>query len=278
MGKSSLYVFGTGNANATRCYNTCFALRSDNEFFMVDAGGGNGILSILKDMNVRLTDIHHIFVTHEHTDHILGVVWMIRMIAASMRKGSYQGELHIYCHDGLTSTIETLARLTVQKKFCDLIGDRIHLIPVSDGETRRILNMDLTFFDIHSSKARQYGFTAVFSDGKKLCFAGDEPLQPVCESYADKADWLLHEAFCLYSEREFFHPYEKHHSTVKEACELAERLQVKQLVLWHTEEKNLLRRKQLYTEEGSRYYHHSLLVPNDKEVIPLQTASNGRKS
>ena len=49
-----LYVFGTGNAQATRCYNTCFAIRDEDEYFMVDAGGGNGILRILEDMDVDL--------------------------------------------------------------------------------------------------------------------------------------------------------------------------------------------------------------------------------
>ena len=36
-----LYVFGTGNANATHYYNTCFALRDGDQYFMVDAGGGS---------------------------------------------------------------------------------------------------------------------------------------------------------------------------------------------------------------------------------------------
>lgn len=264
-----LYVFGTGNAAVTRCYNTCFAIRSGEEFFMVDAGGGNGILRILDDMKVPMTSIHHIFVTHEHTDHILGIVWMIRMIATAIRKGSYEGDLHIYCHDGLTDTILTLVRLTTQKKFYSLIGERIHLIPVSDRETRQILDLNLTFFDIHSTKARQFGFLALFPDGKKLCCAGDEPLNPLCEIYAKECDWLLHEAFCLYADREKYHPYEKHHSTVKDACELAERLSVKQLILWHTEDKTLPRRKELYTEEGQSYYHGSLLVPEDQEILPL---------
>ena len=102
MQKELLYVFGTGNAAVTRCYNTCFAIRTVNgEFFMVDTGGGNGILGILEDMEVPLSKIHHIFITHEHTDHILGIVWMIRMIATAMKKGSYEGCLNIYCHDGL---------------------------------------------------------------------------------------------------------------------------------------------------------------------------------
>ena len=72
---------------------------------MVDAGGGNGILGILEKMNVDMAHIHHIFVTHEHTDHILGIVWMVRMIATAMKKGKYEGELRIYCHPGLADTI-----------------------------------------------------------------------------------------------------------------------------------------------------------------------------
>ena len=44
MNSELLYVFGTGNATVTNLYNTCFALRDGDEYFMVDAGGGNGIL------------------------------------------------------------------------------------------------------------------------------------------------------------------------------------------------------------------------------------------
>ena len=40
------------------------------------------------------------------------------------------------------------------------------------------------------------------------------------EQYVRGSDWLLHEAFCLYAERDIWKPYEKHHSTVKDACEL----------------------------------------------------------
>ena len=80
---------------------------------------------------------------------------------------------------------------------------------------------------------------------------------------------FLHEAFCLYGDRERFQPYEKHHSTVKEACELAESLSIPNLVLWHTEDKNLSHRKELYTAEGKEYYHGNLLVPDDGEIIKL---------
>ena len=52
----TLYVFGTGTATMTRYYNTCFAIRSGEEYFMTDAGGGNGILRILEEMQDDLTE------------------------------------------------------------------------------------------------------------------------------------------------------------------------------------------------------------------------------
>ncbi len=264
-----LYVFGTGNAQATRCYNTCFAIRDGEEYFLVDAGGGNGILAILEDMEVPFANIHHIFVTHEHNDHILGMVWMIRMIATAVLKGSYEGNLHIYCHEGLVDTVKTLCTLTIQKKFCELFDERILLIPVADGETRRILDYDVTFFDILSTKAKQFGFTTVLKNGKKLTCAGDEPYNPGCEHHVAGSDWLLHESFCLYGDRERFKPYEKHHSTVKDACELAESLHIPNLVLWHTEDKDIGHRKERYLAEGKQYYSGRLYVPNDRERLAL---------
>ena len=80
---------------------------------------------------------------------------------------------------------------------------------------------------------------------------------------------MLHEAFCLYSQRDIFEPYKKNHSTVKDACELAEKLGVPNLVLYHTEDKNIENRKALYTEEGKAYYHGNLVVPDDLETFEL---------
>ena len=41
-------ILGTGNAGVKNCYNTCFALKNKNEYLLVDAGGGNGILKQLE--------------------------------------------------------------------------------------------------------------------------------------------------------------------------------------------------------------------------------------
>ena len=106
-------------------------------------------------------------------------------------------------------------------------------------------------------------------NGEKLTCCGDEPYNECEKKYAENSKWLLHEAFCLYDQADEFHPYEKHHSTAKDASELAELLGVKNLILYHTEDKNIACRKQLYTEEGRKYFRGNLYVPEDLEKIEL---------
>lgn len=264
-----LTMLGTGNAAVTECYNTCFAFSDGERHFLVDAGGGNTILKRLKDAGIPLGEIHDIFITHEHIDHLLGLIWLIRMIGQEMNKGAYEGELNIYCHEDLIPVIRTIAELTIQKKVTRQIGQNIHLVAVVSGETREILGCPVTFFDIHSAKAKQYGFTMLLPGNVKFTCAGDEPYNEREREYAAGSTWLMHEAFCLYSEADIFRPYEKHHSTVKEACQTAEMLGVPNLILYHTEDKNISSRKERYTKEGRQYYTGKLFVPDDMEVLEL---------
>ena len=265
-----LTILGTGNATVTECYNTCFALSDGNRHFLVDTGGGNRILKVLKDTGIQLEDIHDIFITHEHIDHLLGVIWLIRMIGQKkIGQGKYEGNLRIYCHEELARSIRMIAELTIQKKVTKYFDDRILFVPVHHGETKEILGCPVTFFDIFSTKAKQFGFTLRLMNGKKFTFVGDEPYQEHEKEYAEDADWLLHEAFCLYRDRDIYKPYEKHHTTVKEACEHAEELGAKNLILYHTEDRNLADRRRLYTEEGRQYYHGNLIVPDDLDRIEL---------
>ena len=264
-----LIVLGTGNAAVTRCYNTCFAIDMAEGLILCDAGGGNGILRQLEDAQIGWQQIHHLILTHAHSDHLLGAVWVIRMVATRMNNGKYEGDLHIYCDPTVREGLTNMALVTLQKKMTDQIGKRILFHDIADGHTEEMLGRKVTFFDIHSTKMKQFGFTLPLNDGRKLCCLGDEPYNPACEQSVQGADWLLCEAFCLYGDREVFKPYEKHHSTVKEACELAQQLGIPHLVLWHTEDKHIADRKRLYTQEGSAYYTGDLHVPDDLDVIGL---------
>lgn len=262
-------MLGTGYAMAENCYNTCFALVNGNEAMLVDAGGGNQIFQQITAARLPYENIKAMFVTHAHTDHILGAVWMVRKMAALIHKKMHEGNFHIYCHDEAADALLQICRLTLPSKFIREFDTTIFVHVVQEGDQATAAGMRLTFFDIHSTKMKQFGFEAVLPDQKRLACLGDEPYNPACRHFVEKADWLLCEAFCRYEDRDTFHPYEKHHSTVLDAGRVASQLEVKNLVLYHTEEKNLAERKESYTAEAKNHFNGNIFVPDDLERIKL---------
>lgn len=269
---TQITMLGTGNATVSQIYNTCFVLQTPSTLMLVDAGGGNGILSQLKKVNVQISDIHHLFVTHAHTDHVLGVIWVIRMVAQC--KG-YEGLMHVYGNDKVMKVIKTIIDMILVKKQLAKVAERVVFHQLEDGDCFEVGDMKLECFDIQSTKEKQFGFRAELpssdESGKPLVLAclGDEPYNEQNRRYIVGADWMMCEAFCLYADRDTFKPYEKCHSTALDAGKLAEELGVKNLVLYHTEEKTLANRKENYTREAAENFKGRIFVPDDLEVIEL---------
>lgn len=259
-------MLGTGNALVSHIYNTCFVLETDNTRLLVDAGGGNGILAQLRKANISISDIHHLFVTHAHTDHILGVVWVIRMVAQC--KG-YEGKLHVYGNDKVMRVIHTINNLVLAKKQLDKVDECLVYHELKDGDRYEVGDIQLTCFDIHSTKEKQFGFRAELPNGTVLACLGDEPYNPLNRKYVEKADWIMCEAFCLYADRDVFKPYEKNHSTALDAGKLAEELGIRNLILYHTEEKTIATRKENYTREAAEHFNGNIIVPEDLESIEI---------
>ena len=269
---NQITMLGTGNATVSQIYNTCFVLQTSSTLMLVDAGGGNGILSQLKKVNVQISDIHHLFVTHAHTDHVLGVIWVIRMVAQC--KG-YKGLLHVYGNDKVMKVIKTIIDMILAKKQLAKVAERVVFHQLEDGDCFEVGDMKLECFDIQSTKEKQFGFRAELpssdDSGKPLVLAclGDEPYNELNRRYIVGTDWMMCEAFCLYADRDTFKPYEKCHSTALDAGKLAEELGVKNLILYHTEEKTLANRKENYTREAAENFKGRIFVPDDLEVIEL---------
>lgn len=267
--ETELIMLGTGNAVVTKCYNTCFAFKNNEEYTLIDAGGGNGILAQLEKAHIPLTHIHNLFITHAHTDHILGAVWLVRAIGQSIQKGDYKGIFRIYAHDKAIEVLQWICRMTLPKKVVSHIGQSILITEVRDGDCFEADSMHFQCFDILSTKEKQFGFTATLPDQTKIACLGDEPYNPANAQYVTNADWLLCEAFCLYADRDRFKPYEKHHSTALDAGKLAQELNVQHLLLFHTEDKTIETRKETYTAEASVHFNKAIFVPDDLERIIL---------
>ena len=168
---NTITMLGTGNATVTQCYNTCFALQTDTTLLLVDGGGGNGVLRQLKKAGIGIADIHHLFVTHAHTDHILGVIWLIRMVAQC--KG-YEGRLHVYGNDKVQLVIRTIIDMILAKKQLAKVAERVVFHELHDGDKFEVGDIGMQCFDIHSTKEKQYGFRAELPGTTVACL-GDEP-------------------------------------------------------------------------------------------------------
>ena len=72
-------------------------------------------------------------------------------------------------------------------------------------------------------------------------------------------------------EAEEYDPINKHsHSTVKFVAELSNRLNVKNLIMSHTVDKDLENRKRIFTEDAKKYFTGNIFVPDDLEIIELK--------
>ena len=178
---------GTGNAQATACYNTCFVMEEAGKCLLVDGGGGNLLLRRLQDAGYKWQDMRDIIVTHKHIDHLLGIVWMQRMICQNMARGKYEGEARLYAHEEVIRILHQMAEMLLTEKERKFIDERFFLIEVKDGETREIIGQTVQFFDIHSTKAKQFGFAMTLKDGRKIACCGDEPYCEAEYEYVKRA-------------------------------------------------------------------------------------------
>lgn len=264
-----LTMLGTGHGTATECYNTCFALNeNDNEYFLVDAGGGNGILKQLKEANIDIENIKNIFISHTHSDHILGAFWLVRVIARKYLSEGYEKELYIYGNDEVVNALRKIIDVLLPPRFMELANKYIKLIKVNEGESIEILDRKCTFFDIKSPDVKQFGFYMEIAPNKKFTFIGDESCQEETKKYVNNSEWLFADAYKPYlKESEKERKYR--HSTVGYTCQICQEQNVKNVILSHTLDSDLKNRKSLYTGIGKKYFDGNVFVPDDLEVINL---------
>ena len=267
--KKLMHILGTGTATVSKYVNTACAFDDGDSLFLVDGTGGADILRSFDIMNLEWARLHHAFLSHEHTDHFLGMIWVVRNIGEEIILDRYDGDFYLYGHRELMDKVRQVCNMLLKPQGRELIDQRIFLVPVEDMQEEKIWNCDFAFFDIGSTKARQFGFHMTWPDGTRVLFPGDEPLSEKGESFCDNVDWLLSEAFCLYRDKDIFNPYQYHHMTVKESAVIAQNHNAKNLVLWHTEDATFGHRKELYTAEASHYYAGRIWVTNDWETIHL---------
>lgn len=265
---NKIIMLGTGNGGTVDLYNTCFVIQNDKGNFLVDTGGSIEILRRLSQSNIDYKTIRNIFISHSHTDHILGLFWFFKRISRFIMREQITDRINIYCNEVVCEAIKVVAKYILPDKLMNAIYSKVDFIILNDKDTYNINGIDYEFFDIQAKGTKQFGFDCKINN-KRLIFLGDETLNPIMYDKVKGADYVMHEAFCLDSEENIFRAYEKNHSTVKSASEVMNKLNVKNLILYHTEESHREERKKFYTKEGQENFNGNVIVPDDLDVIKI---------
>ncbi|MCL5430329.1 MAG: MBL fold metallo-hydrolase [Candidatus Marsarchaeota archaeon] len=240
--------------------STCTAiLVEDGETnLLLDTAGGHDLLVKMNEAKVNPHTIKNIFITQYDSDHILGIVPLIR---------AFRGEINpikrrIFCAQNVKDAIESLFTY-VAKIHYEKVKPYLEYVIVNDGMSYELGRWRLKFFDSKSNRTPVMGCTITFPDDIKLGYLGDEPLKEHYIAAVKNCDVLVHDAFCLEADKKEFEPHEKNHSTVKDAATNAMKVGAKKLVLFHMEDKTLKTRKQAYLKEAKQYFSGDVFVPVD---------------
>lgn len=266
-----LTFLGTGSAFPTQSYNSCFVLDDGSLRLLVDAGGGYEITRRLRDCGIDIATITDFFITHCHTDHILGAIWVVRSVINSYIKGEYTKKLNIYGNTEVIDALDTIGRLTLLPSHYKLMRELSQYINIETDSKLTIKKTVFHFFDVGSPNVCQTGFSVLLSTGRRLVFLGDESLTehnaPICRG----ADLVVCGAFCRKADAHIFKPYEKHHHTVEDVALKAEQAHVGNLILIHAEDTSLAERQHLFAAEAGGVYSGNVVVPIDGETLTINT-------
>lgn len=265
---NKIIMLGTGNGGTLDLYNTCFVLQNDSGNFLVDTGGSIEIIKRLKEIKIDYKTIKNIFISHSHTDHILGLFWLFKKISRDAMHGEIKDKINIYCNNVVYEAIQGVSKYILPDKLMQAIYNIVDFHILNDGDKYNINGVEYTFFDIQAKGTKQFGFKCKLNK-KQLAFLGDETLNSNLYETIRDYDYVMHEAFCLDSEENIFHAYEKNHSTTKSVSLVMNNLNIKNLILYHTEDAHKDSRKELYTKEAQEFFNGRVIVPNDLETIEI---------
>jgi len=233
---------GTGDPlNAERAQSSLAVRLSGGETILFDASSGTILLGRLRDADIPIEEVRHLFVTHRHFDHAGGLAPLLISMATLPA-----ASLTIYALPGTLKALRELLALTIPGVE-DWLGDRLNWRELAPGKPILLENTEMTPFLVdHSVECVGY---RVAQNGSVLVFSADtRPCRAVVE-HSRGADLLIHEAYGTKDESEWAHAVG--HSSAPDAGEVARATGVDRLVLTHFRESRFADPGELAAEAGA---------------------------
>ena len=291
--KIHLYTVGTSSPLPSARANTCQAVFVNGHFFVFDVGDGG--VRKMELMNLPITEVEAIFITHYHSDHYIELPHLINRSWILGRQKS----LDVYGPTGLDTIMQGISTmLSFERKHrIDHHGDLMdgsiamgisHEFEVSDDSSTVVYQKDgirITAFDVrHEPVTPDVGYRIEY-DGKTLVLSGDTNNSENLIRNAKNADILVHEVQAneiikmLQAENEkqgqarnaqILHDILDYHTDLPDVLEIGDRCNVGKLVLSHLNPPpdNFVVKK--FYEKAMRKYPGEVYLANDGDYFVIE--------
>jgi ribonuclease Z len=250
--KFSLTILGSSSGVPTAARNTtAHVLNVHERFFLIDCGEGTQMQ--FRKYRIRFGRIHQIFISHLHSDHILGLFGYLATQTLLGRKK----EIEIFGPPDLEQFVKNHFSL-----FPDSLLVKIVFHPLDQSGVFQIFEdkaVEVTSFPVRHRvptwgflfREKLKGQNFDNADPRTYAFCTDTLFDPSLAPVIKGCDLLYHEA--TYGQKEVSRAVSTYHSTARQAAELALLAGAKQLVIGHF---------------SARYKDVSQLLSEARQIFP----------
>ena len=230
--KFSLTVLGSSSAVPTAARNTtAHVLNVHERFYLIDCGEGTQIQ--IRRNRIRLGKLHALFISHLHSDHILGLFGLLSTLSLLGRKVG----IDLYGPPGLETILNAHFNLVPEKLLYPLVFHPLN----QDGlmQIRSDKSVEVFSFPVPHRTAT-WGF--LFRERlngriqesrlpRSYAFCTDTLFHPPLADHFKGCSLLYHEA--TYSAQHASRAESTGHSTAAQAAEMARLARAGQLLIGH---------------------------------------------
>lgn len=262
---------GTGVATNETRYKSCIFIPLDKgNNLLLDVGGGTEILTQFAKAKIDPVSVNHIFITHTHFDHCLGLPALLFYMPVDRPKETPE-EMKVYSNKRIIRDLKEILGIT-GAGVLSLWGERLVWVETKPEQPVKVTeNCSLIAFPAKGrAELDEEDLSCLIKlskPKKSILFTGDTKPNEYLEKYAKGVDVLIHETTLTHDKVQIAHT--GGHSTACDAGELAQRAGVKRLILTHIHKKGFIKDEKLLLKEAKEYFSGPVHLAHDLEAIEI---------